>query len=432
MLPGFIRCKLVDRANLHLAIHNTGWLLFDKLLRALLGLIIGAWLARYLGPYQFGELAYYIAFIALFQAIASLGMDGIVVRELAKDKQSAHIVLGSAFSLRMIAGVFCWLCAVFFAFTFGNLEYHGIWMVALVGGVLIFQPADTIDLWFQSQSQSRRTITAKLIAYLVSNAIKVFLILQGAPIIAFAMIIAIEASLCAIALYVAYRKFPCRYQWKCHFHESKAMLKESWPYMISGLSIIIYMRIDQIMIKNILDATALGLYAAIMPISGIWNVIPVAICTSIAPFLARKKIQGERQFDDALLKVFRVFLMLSVFISVLILLFSDFLVNLMYGASYQGASKILSVYIFTNIPIFLGVAQGLWLLNKGKPHFALIQTIAGAATSILGNLVLLPILGLMGAAITAVLAQFISAVFINFLLSRKLFLMQFGVRTRNV
>ena len=80
-LPASLRQRLAGRVNLHAVIHNSGWLMFDKLVRMLLGLVVGAWVARYLGPESFGELAYVLAYVAFFQAIANLGIDGIIVRE---------------------------------------------------------------------------------------------------------------------------------------------------------------------------------------------------------------------------------------------------------------------------------------------------------------------------------------------------------------
>lgn len=180
-LPASLRHRLAGRVNLHVIIHNSGWLLFDKLVRILLGLLVGAWVARYLGPANFGELAYVLAYIAFFQAIANLGADGIIVRDIARDKNAAPQVLGTAFTLRLGVGLACWLAAIGGMAWSNGFDDPSVSLTALAGGTLIFQAADTIDLWFQSQSQSRRTVVAKLIAYLVSNGVKVGLILMQAP-----------------------------------------------------------------------------------------------------------------------------------------------------------------------------------------------------------------------------------------------------------
>lgn len=429
-LPSSIRQRLMGRINLHKALHNTSWLLFDKVLRALLGVGVGAWLARYLGPSQFGELAYCIAFISIFQAISNLGLDGIVVRELSRDKNKANMVLGTVLQMRLLVGCFCWILAVLIFYLFNRDDTHLIVLVIIVGGSLVFQAADTVDLWFQSQVQSRRTVLAKACAYIISNGIKIALILMHAPLIAFAIVVASEAAMNAFALFLSYRSYPCKGGWQIRTQISKTLLRESWPYIISGLSIMIYMRIDQIMIKNILNDAALGLYAAMLPLSNIWNVIPITICSSIAPIMARKKIQGDQHFDEALLFVFRSFWLISVSISFITIFFSPLLIQLLYGESYKEVSGVLNIYILTNIPIFLGVAQSLWLLNQRRSYISVIQTLSGAVISICGNLLLLPIFGLKGAAISAVTSQIFSAMLINGFFSKELFLMQMGIRSK--
>lgn len=100
--PEFIRSRLEGRFNLHAIIHNTGWLLGDKVLRLGMGLIVGAWVARYLGPSQYGELSYVLAFVAFFQVIAQLGFDGIAIRDMARDRESSPVILGTVFRLRLI------------------------------------------------------------------------------------------------------------------------------------------------------------------------------------------------------------------------------------------------------------------------------------------------------------------------------------------
>ena len=171
--PDFLRKRLAGRAQLHKAIHNSGWIFFDKILRAVLGLLVGAWVARYLGPGQFGELAYYIAFIALFQGITNLGLDGIAVREISHHELRAHVTLGTIYKLRVYAGIGCWLLAVISYGIIEGVNGSGIYIVGLVGATLVFQAADTVDLWFQCQSQSKRTVIAKALAYLLTSSIKV-------------------------------------------------------------------------------------------------------------------------------------------------------------------------------------------------------------------------------------------------------------------
>lgn len=424
ILPKALSQRLSGNHGLLLAINNSGWLIFDKLIRLLLGLFVSAWVARYLGPVQYGELAYILAYLAFFQAVAVLGMDGIIVRDIAQDKTKAGEILGTAFTLRFAAGFFCWLIAIVGMGLSNSWQGYGVYITALAGVSLVFQAADTIDLWFQSQSQSRRTVIAKLSVYLISNGLKVLLILNNAPLLAFAVVISFEAFLAVVALIYAYRKFSCKQPWCLFKDRAKALLKESWPFILSGLSIMVYMRIDQIMIKEMLGVAELGVYAAVLPLAMLWTFIPMTLSVSLAPLVARAKKQSEQAYLSCLSAIFRGFAFLGWIICIPISIVSDHVVAILFGAEYVNGSQVLAIVVFTNLFISMGVAQSLWILNEGKSILSLYKTFIGAVVCLIANFILIPRVGITGAAISSVLAQFISSVFVNIFFCREIFYLQ--------
>jgi PST family polysaccharide transporter len=423
-LPKAFQRVLQGRENLLRILNNSSWLFLDKLLRLSLGVVVGAWLANYLGPSQFGEMAYALAYIAFFQAIANLGLDGITVRDITQNNEETHILLGTVFMMRSVAGVFCWVTAIIGMALVNGLQDRSIIIVALVGGVLVFQAADVVDLWFQSQSQSRRTVLAKSIAYIFSALCKVALILLEAPLIAFAAVLALEAMFSAFGLYISYLKFPCKKSWESVSKYSFKLLKESWPFILSGISIMVYMRIDQIMIKEMLDLQSLGVYAAVMPLATLWQVIPMTLNTSLAPLIAQKKSESEAAYWLNLKKLFRVYALLGWLTVVLVLISGQWVVPLLYGDKYKDGVLVLSIYIFTNLFISMGVAQGLWVLNEKRAIVGLVNTIAGAIVCIVGNYLIIPYFGIAGVAFVAVVAQFFSAVLMNLFFSPIVFALQ--------
>jgi O-antigen/teichoic acid export membrane protein len=429
LLPESLRERLAKRVALHAIVENSGWLIFDKLLRMAMGLLVTAWVARYLGPESFGELAYVLAQIAFFQVVGTLGADGIVVRDIARNRDDAPTLLGTLFAMRVAVGVICWAIAVGVAAISHGPGERIVLLMALAGGSLVFQAADTADLWFQSQSQSRRTVLAKLGALLLSNGCKVLLILVRAPLIAFAAVVAFEALVAAVGMAVVYRRFPTPGRWHVVAGQATLLLRQTWPFMLSGLSVMVYMRIDQIMIKNMLGGRALGIYAAALSVSQLWNVIPTTLVISLAPYIARRKMLGEAQYESALLLLFRVFGAVSLVVSAVTALASPMVVRLLYGSQYLQAAPILAIHVFSNFFVFQGVAQSLWLTNERAGGVALMKTLLGGIAAVCANLVLLPRFGVLGAAVSALVSFGISAVFSNLLYAPKIFLMQFGIRT---
>lgn len=416
--------KISGNHGLKAAIYNSGWLIFDKLVRLLLGLLVSAWVARYLGPAQYGELAYVLAYLAFFQAVSVLGMDGIVVRDIAKDDMKAGEILGTTFILRVSVGFCCWAAAIIGMGFFNGWQDSSVYLTAIAGASLIFQAADTIDLWFQSQSQSRRTVIAKLAAYITSNGLKIVLILNKAPLLAFAVIMAIEFLLSALALVYAYKKFPCHHPWLLFKDRATKLLNESWPFMLSGLSIVVYMRIDQMMIKEILDEKELGIYAAVVPLATLWSFIPMTLFVSFSPMLARAKKESESAYWSCLINIFRGFALLGWLVCIPVAILSNYVVELLYGVAYARGATVLTILVFSNLFINMGVAQSLWILNEGKSKFSLYKTAVGAIVCLTANYILIPRLGIIGAAISAVLAQCSSTILVNVFLCRHIFILQ--------
>jgi len=419
--PQFIRQRLEGRATLHAIIHNTGWLLGDKALRLGLGLLVGAWVARYLGPSQYGELTYVVAFVAFFQTITLLGLNSVAIRDMARNREASPVILGTVFRLRLITGFFCWLAAVFAMALFRPGDTDTLILTAVVAGTVIFQAADTIDLWFQSQTQSRRTVVAKAIAYVLNSMLKIGLILVKAPLLYFALAMLMEFSLAAIALYVSYRIYPAPFSWKWDMEWAQRLLKESWPYMISGLAIVIYMRIDQIMLREMLGTHELGIYSAALPLSTTWYFIPMMISQSAGPTIAKKKQSDPAGYNRAIDRLFALSWWIMLPLSVTIALFSSMMIELLYGTAYSASASVLAVHVFATIPVALGVMQSIWIVNEGKSSLSLYKTVIGAVINVMLNYLWIPNYGALGAALATVAGQSVSAVFSNLFFAPKIF-----------
>ena len=420
-LPEILREWLEGRQQLQKVIGNTGWLMFDRVLRIVIGLTIGAWVARYLGPTQFGELAYVISFIAFFQVIAGLESDGFVVRDIAQDRGETSIVLGTALWLRLLVGLFSWIAAVLFIFILHPEDSQLIVLTAIVGATLVFQASDTVDLWFQSQSQSKRTVAAKLVSYLLSNGVKIILLFLKAPLVAFAGVMCLEGAALALSLVISYRRFPTDNRWRASLTQAKTLLHLCWPFIVSSLMITVFMRIDQLMLKEMMGEQQLGIYAAALPLSQVWTVIPSTLITSLAPYAAQKMRQSEFLYREAMVKIFRLFAILALSSAAITALASSWIIKIMYGAQYEFSAVILSIHVFANLFIFQGIAQDLWIINNNVRAVTMVATFAAAVVGICSNSVMIKYFGSVGAVISFMLATATSVVVIPCLLRKDLF-----------
>ncbi|WP_341710301.1 flippase [Limnobacter sp.] len=415
---------LRERPNLSLFGENSFWLIGDKLIKLLVAVFVSAWVARYLGPEQFGILAYATTFVAMFQAFSLLGLDNIVVRDVASNPDKASNILGTALRLRLGGSAIAYSALLLTLLLTTKNEPTLLAVTLTIGLCLFFQVTDVIDLWFQANSQNRRTVIAKTSSYLLIASFKIGLILSGATLFYFAAAQVLETVFSAIALCVSYLYFKTKSNWTWDWDIAKRILQQSWPILISGLSILIYMRISVFYLQSFSGTAAVGVYAAGTSLSEVWYFIPTMLAASAAPIIARKRLDDKAGYTLTFKKLFALMWYFSLFIASINVVLSSFLINLLYGDDYQRSSAVLATHAFSLIAVSLGVFQSIWIVNEGRTRLSLYQALTGAAVAVILGFFLIPQYGVIGAAATTVCAQFAQAFFANAVFAPALFRLQ--------
>ncbi len=397
------------------------------------GLLVGIWVARYLGPEQFGVFSYATAFVAIFGSLAKLGLDGIVVRDLVNEPHKKDLYLGTAFWLKLVGALITFII-VAFATLFTSNDYTTNLYIFIIASGIIFQSFEVIDFYFQSKVLSKFVSLCKMAQLLLSSLLKVYFVLTGADLFWFVVVSLIDQIALATTLYIAYK-----YQKLENFYRyfdsevAKNFLKNSWPLVFSGLVVMIYMRIDQIMIKEMLGSQEVGVYSAAVRLSEAWYFIPMVITSSLFPAIVNAKKVSKELYYTRLQRLYTFMVWTAIAIALPITFLSDWLVNLLYGKEYMGAGQVLMIQTWAGLFVFLGVASSSWLTSENLQTIAFYRTFAGAIINIVLNLLLIPIYGIAGAAV----ATLVSYMFAGFLFdifnhnTKKIFLMKisaFGLK----
>lgn len=386
-------------------IANTGWLFADRILRMGVGLFMTVWVARYLGVEQFGILNYATAFVALFSPISTLGLDAIVVRSIVREPEKKEEILGTAFWLKLPGGIAAFILALSTIFVVRYNDHLTIFLVAILSSVGIFQSFDIIDLWFQSQVQSKYTVIAKNTVFIIITMIKIILIMMQARLLAFAWVLLAETALGAVGLIIVYRvKGNSILLWRWSFSLAKTLIKESWPLILSGLTVMIYMRIDQIMLGEMLGDKAVGIYSAATRISEVWYFIPTAITSSFAPAIFAAKQKSEVLYYQRIKQLVSLMLVLSVIISLPMTFISEPIIMILFGNNYVAAGSVLAIHIWSSVFVFMGMATSSWFIAEELTHFSMYRTMVGAIINIILNLFLIPKYAGVGAAISTLIS----------------------------
>jgi len=407
---------------------NTSWVLIEKIIRFTVGLFVGVWVARYLGPERFGLLSYAQSFVGLFTIIASLGLNGIVVRELVKNNNLNDEIIGTAFWLKLIAafGVLL-ILAVAINFT-SNDTYTNI-LIFIIASATIFQSFNVVDFYFQSKVMSKFVVYANIISLFLSSIVKITLILNEAPLLAFAWVILFDSFILACGFIYFYIKKNLRFKiknLKLKIKTATSLLKDSWPLILSGIAISIYMKIDQVMIKEMMNAEAVGQYAAAVRLSEVWYFIPMVITASLFPAIINAKKKNENLYYLRLQRLYDFMAFMGIAIAVTMTFLSTWITELLYGAQYNQAGSVLVIHIWAGVFVFLGVASAKWFIIENLQMLTLQKTFYGMITNIILNFILIPKYGIQGAAFATLVSQATSAYVTDFfyIKTRKVFYMK--------
>jgi O-antigen/teichoic acid export membrane protein len=408
ILPGRIQAGLERHPGLINALSNTGWLFGDRILRMGMGLVVGIWMARYLGPGQFGLFNYAIAFAALFGSIATLGLNGIVVRDLVRDPENANVTLGTTFLLRVLGGLLAFACAIA-AISFARPDdIQAKLMVSVLGFVLVFKSTEVVKYWFESQVQSKYTVWLESGVFLVVSATRLALILGQASLMAFVWTSFVEGALVAAGLLGVYaRRCGNPRVWRVHYQRAKALLGDSWPLILSGLAVMLYMRIDQIMLGQMLGNESVGIYSAAVQISEVWYFMPMAITASIFPSIIEAKIQSEELYYERLQKLYDLMVILALAVILPMTFLSGWVIDVLYGHDYALSATVLTIHVWAGLIVAISAVNGKWLLTEGLQLYGLFYTVIALIVNVSLNFILIPDYGVKGAAWATVSAQFI-------------------------
>lgn len=410
-LPSFVLRRVNHRQGLVKILDNIGWLFFDKILRMGVGILVGVWVARYLGPGQFGLLNFALAFTGMFGAIATLGLQGIVVRDIVSNPDGAKLTLGTAALLQLIGGLVAFVVLLLAIAYMRPDDPVGRGIVAILGATLLLKASDIAVYWFESQVQSKYVVWVQNSVFLIFAIGKVILILNGSSLSAFVWLMFSEAMTVALLLSIVFSRcgIPIR-ALKANGKRAQTLLKDSWPLFLSSMGILIYMRIDQVMLGEMVGEEAVGIFSAASKLSEAWYFIPMMIASSVFPTIIAKKKENEAIYMEYVQSLYNLLAFISVIIGVIFSLISNFLIENLYGVGYSSASTVLSIQIWAGIFVSMGVARGPWLLAENLQHIGYVYIALAMFVNVVGNYFLIPLYGEAGAALATVISQATTAI----------------------
>lgn len=390
---------------MHKLFENSGWLLIDKLSKLFPGIIIMALIARYLGPEEFGIWNYALALTTIIGSVAILGMDKIAVKELIHHEQQQGAIVATIIFMRLLASITCLLASVSIVLVTRKHQQLYLYCTIFSSLLIVLQSFDVLDYFYQVKSNLKRVIIPKVSVFITFCGIKLLIIFFHGTLLTFLWASVIELLITYLIILLIYRyHYTNGFTLHVDIPLAKMLLAQSWPLILSNLLVVLFLKVDLVLLDILSSPAELGKYVAAARISELWYAVPTVVAVAVLPGLIEKKKNNEERYLLTLEKWLRLSFWLSLAISLFITLTAQFIIPFLYGKGYAAASQILMIHIWASIPVFTCIVLVQYLFVEGKYKIYLYGNISGLLVNAGINFLLIPAYGGVGAAIASVVA----------------------------
>ena len=278
-------------------------------------------------------------------------------KRIGKSTEKYNEILGTSFFLRIVGFVLL-IAIISIAIIFTNNSTTENFLIYLFSFTAFFQSFNVIDFFFQSRVQSKLAVVANLVSLILSSLLKIIFILLRFPLDAFVWVLVIESLVLAVSLLYQYKYQGNSFaNWTVNIEKARQLLLYSWPLILSGIVVAVYMKTDQVMIKFMLGDQQVGQYAAAVKLSEAWYFIPTVLCNSLFPAILNAKSLDNRLYTSRMKQLYGTLVWGGLLISAATMLLGDWIIQVLYGPNYDETAAVLKIHIWTGILCWIGCSK---------------------------------------------------------------------------
>ena len=391
---------------------NSGWLLGEQVFGLVYSLLIGVLIARMLGPEDYGLYVLTLVVLGLLLPISKLGMDTVLVRELLKYPEQQRELLAAAVWMRLLVAAFL-VAGVSFVWGWRGLgdEASCAFWIASLG--LFFHSTDSLMAYFQAKVQAKQVAVCVMLSLGLGVLVKLMLLFYGAGVFALLGAMLLDKCLLSVFLYRSISKAglrSCLHYFK--FESARGLLRDSWPLIFSGLIVMVYARIDQVMIGWLLGRSEVGYYGVGVRLSDLWLIVPTALGAALFPALSNIRTLDPVRYRQRLVSLYGLVMYVGFAVACVGIPSSKWLVQFIFGAAYLPASEVFNIRIWDTFFAAVGMLMGKWMHLEELQSKLVWFSLSGALINIALNAWWIPAYGINGAATASVVSVFMVVIIV--------------------
>lgn len=383
---------------------NSFWIIIERIFSILLTILATSIFARNIGVLNFGNYNFSLSFVNVFIVFSTLGFEVNIMKYLNSNKFKTNEIIFTSFLLRFISGIIIFLLVNTYSIIYFENEIS--MLVLIFSFELIFHSLEVFDFWIIFKFKSKVTSIIKIIISLTINSLKVLFALYNFDITSFVILHLMSVILFGLSLLLFYFKSNESPIFSFNFTIAKKLFFESFPILVSGLMITIYMEFDKLYLGYYSSTYSVGIYSIATLIGQLWYFVPLSIITSYKNRLFKLHETDLNSFNKLYLFLLSLVFWIGMIFSIGISLFSNLIITIFFGIQFVDAAIPLSILVWAGIFATIGSTRSIWLAAKNKQIFSVYYTFIGLITSIVLNFILVPNFGITGSAISLFFAQF--------------------------
>lgn len=410
---------------------NTSILFISEILNKILTFAYTIFMVRHLGAEGFGMIAFAMAFTGIFAIFIDFGLSQLSVRDISRDISRANKYLSNVLSLKIILSVIISLCIIIILNIMDNTQEIRAIVYIFTLQIIVMSFNQTFYSIYQSYEHMEYIGMGKII-YSISAFIGIlFSIFLDFDVIIFASIFLISSIINILFCFgVALKKYRLR-RMEFDLVFWNKILKDTIPFGLSGMFVIVYFNTDSIMISLINGNEYVGWYNAAYRLVLTLVIMPALITTSILPAMA-KSIGDLNNLKNIYYSSFKLLFVIATPLFVGVMSFSNEIIALMFGADFVPAINALRILSFLIPIIFITYLSGNLLAVSNKQNYLCKIVMLNAIFNILLNLYLIPKYNIIGASISTVLTEFLGLILMMHCISKNFFKLSFNLITSSL
>jgi glycosyltransferase involved in cell wall biosynthesis/O-antigen/teichoic acid export membrane protein len=327
----------------------------ERLIKLFVGVLIHAWLARYLGPEKFGKLSYVLNYTSIFLPFVTFGLDDVLTKYFLKHEEQAHNIVSTQLQLRFLTGLIGYILLSVILLLDPSFEFKYKMMIMIFGSTLFFRVFDVIEIFYQSQLHLRPVFWARNIGYLSGSGLKALGIIFRLRISYFVISYIWEVlswKTINVITYVKSHSFG-----KIDGEHRRMFLRESLPLFLGAFITMLDMKLGNLTLIKFHNEEAVGNFSVVMILVDLWNFLPAAICASIYPAIYNAKEGRSGSYSLRVQFVYDFLFWLGLCFAVSVTILSPIVTRILYGSRFPEMPSLLAIAAWLGIFSFLSFGR---------------------------------------------------------------------------